>query len=309
MYFGSVQFFKHLILTVMTLSMLVPAGFAVYFAMDNAQLSEELNALKTENIANLLNAHLKESESLYQYSAATVSEAAYDFDLEYKNLYPDLNVGDIPEQTRETDTIYLTFDDGPSKLTLQVLDVLQEKNVKATFFIVGKCLESEQGKQILKRIVQDGHTVGIHSYSHIYNKIYKSVEAYLDDFYKVYDQIYHITGIKPEVFRFPGGSVNGYSNTVYKEIIAEMTCRGFVYYDWNVSSQDAAGNTKEQQIFDSVITTSKAKTRSIVLMHDSAEKRETLKALPGIIDELTACGYRFESLNRKVAPIIFGYSD
>ena len=74
--------------------------------------------------------------------------------------------------------MYLTFDDGPSKLTEDVLDVLKEKQVKATFFIVGKNLETEQGKKILKRIVREGHAVGIHTYSHVYNRIYRSVEDF-----------------------------------------------------------------------------------------------------------------------------------
>ena len=128
-------------------------------------------------------------------------------------------------------------------------------------------------------------------------------------FYKTFDQIYTITDIKRRYYVFPGGSINGYNNTLYKELIEEMTRRGFVYYDWNVSSQDAAGTITKQQIYENVVFASKKNTRNIVLMHDSVEKVSTLKALPDIIDELSDRGYQFDVLTRNVAPIIFGYSD
>lgn len=310
MYWGSVRFFKHLIIAVFMITLLVPISLAVYYKHENIQLAEELKTVKASSFASLLYAQV-EAESAWQHitGAKDGSRVVPNFDLEYQNLYPDLHVGDIPQQTRAANTVYLTFDDGPSKLTEHILDVLQEKQVKATFFIIGKNLETEQGKKILKRIVREGHAVGVHTYYHVYNQIYRSVEDYLDDFYKVYSQIYDITDKKPEIFRFPGGSINGYNNTLYKELIAEMTRRGFVYYDWNISSQDAAGTTTKQQIYESVVFASKTNTRNIILMHDSVEKVNTLKALPGIIDELSNSGYHFDILTRNVAPIIFGYID
>jgi peptidoglycan/xylan/chitin deacetylase (PgdA/CDA1 family) len=312
MYIGSVRFYKHLILLGFVLLLFIPSGVAVSYAIANARLGEELQWAKAENLAEFIYAKQKDTEYALQYALRqedNEKDVVYNFDLEYQNMYPDLNIGDIPEQARATDTIYLTFDDGPSALTEKVLDVLKDKGISATFFIVGKNLETERGKQTLKRIVDEGHEVGIHSYSHVYTKIYGSEGNFLDDFYKVFEQIYKITGKKAEIFRFPGGSINGYSSTIYKELIAEMTRRGFVYYDWNVSSQDAARNTSEKQIYNSVLYASKAKTRSIVLMHDSAEKTNTLRALPGLIDALSEYGYSFEPLTRNVAPIIFGYSD
>lgn len=313
MYIGSVRFYKHLILLGFALMLIIPSGIAVGYYVANVRLAVELEGTKAENLADfIIYAKQRDAEYALQNTFRqedNKNDVVYNFDLEYQNLYPDLNAGDIPDQERSTNTIYLTFDDGPSPLTEKILDVLKEKGVKATFFIVGKNLDTQSGRNTLVRIVDEGHQVGIHSYSHIYTKIYGSPENFLDDFYKVYDQIYKITGKKVEIFRFPGGSINGYSSNVYKELIAEMTRRGFVYYDWNVSSQDAAKNTTENQIYNSVLYASKAKTRSIVLMHDSTEKTNTLKALPGLIDELLEDGYCFEPLTRNVAPIIFGYSD
>ena len=311
MYWGSVRFFKHLFIAAFMLVLIGSISLAVYFKYENTQLAEELKTLKSSNFASLLYAQQMETESSWQHVSSVTDEnnVTPNFDLDYQNLYPDLYVGDIPKQTRAANMVYLTFDDGPSKLTEDVLDVLKEKQIKATFFVMGKNLETAQGKETLKRIVREGHAVGIHTYSHVYSRIYASVEAFLDDFYKTYSKIYDITNVKPEIFRFPGGSINGYNSTIYKELIAEMARRGFVYYDWNISSQDAAGNVTKQQVYDNVVYPSKTNTRNVVLMHDSAEKVSTLKALPEIIDELTECGYQFDVLTRNVAPIIFGYSD
>lgn len=311
MYWGSVRFYKHLILLAFALVLIVAGVFAAVIAIENDHLREELKIAKKDNLANLL--YINQNESNYAWQIISKETAApengQEFDLEYQNLYPELYVGEIPQQTSASNTVYLTFDDGPSPLTENVLDVLKDKDVKATFFVLGKSLESESGKRILKRIVDEGHKIGIHSYSHVYKSVYASVESYLDDFVATYNRIYDITGMKAEIFRFPGGSINSYSSTIYKEIIAEMLRRGFVYYDWNVSSMDAAPRTSAQQIYNSVIKGAEQRTRSIVLMHDSSEKKNTLYALPEIIDELSADGYQFDVLTRNVAPIVFGYSD
>ncbi|GAB1475222.1 hypothetical protein MASR2M70_00540 [Bacillota bacterium] len=311
MYWGSVRFYKHLILLTFALVLIGTGAFATAKAIDNSRLRDELKAAKTDKLEKLLYLNQKEASYAWQIVAQNSASSGFDhdFDLEYQNLYPELNVGEIPEQTASSDTVYLTFDDGPSPLTENVLDILKDKGIKATFFVIGKNLDDESGKRILKRIVEEGHGIGIHSYSHVYKSIYASVGNYLDDFYATYNRIYDITGVRAEIFRFPGGSINGYSSAIYKEIIAEMLRRGFVYYDWNVSSLDAAARTTTPQIYNSVVRGAGQRTRSIVLMHDSSDKRNTMNALPEIIDHLTTDGYRFDIITRNVAPIIFGYSD
>ena len=121
--------------------------------------------------------------------------------------------------------------------TQQLIDILGQYNVPATFFVVGK--DTEQSRQWMKQIVDEGHAIGVHSYTHSYRKIYDSVEAYLDDFAQEYHIIEDATGQAPQIFRFPGGSVNAYNKKVCKEIAEEMTSRGFIYYDWNASMEDA----------------------------------------------------------------------
>ena len=138
------------------------------------------------------------------------------------------------------------------------------------------------------------------SYTHldVYKRqIYTSVEDYLNDFKKVYDKVYEITGVKPEIFRFPGGSVNGYNGDIYQELIAEMMRRGFSYYDWNVSSADATGSISADTITKNCLSGIHAYRRSIVLMHDSAAKKTTAQALPGLLDTLIAEGYELSLIH------------
>lgn len=132
----------------------------------------------------------------------------------YQSSYPDMVCTDPAEPvSATTPTLYLTFDDGPSAVTLDILETLDEKGVKATFFVQGTALKSDESKEILKQIAAAGHTVGIHTYSHDYTEIYASVDAFLDDFYQVWSIVTEVTGQEPSLFRFPGGSINAYNYT------------------------------------------------------------------------------------------------
>ncbi len=230
----------------------------------------------------------------------------------YQTKYPELDVNDTAPKNwkvEEGKNIYLTFDDGPtSVVTNQVLDILKEKDVKATFFVVGTQLDNPENHVVLKRIAEEGHVVAIHTNSHDYLDIYSSVDAYLDDFQAVWKKVFDITGIKANVFRFPGGSVNAYNGLVYQEIIAEMTRRGFMYYDWNASSGDAqVGRVTKQDIIDSSVATIN-KDKVVLLMHDTNDKHATVHALPTIIDIYKNNGFNFGVLTNDINPIIFTYN-
>jgi len=159
--------------------------------------------------------------------------------------------------------------------------------------------------------VNAGHTIGIHSISHDYEKIYSSVESYLDDFNETYMCVYNATGVKPQIFRFPGGSINNYNRFTYMQIIAEMTRRGFVYYDWNVSGEDAVHGADWTSIYNNIMSGIKSNTadRAIVLLHDSQSKENTVLVLEDIIDRLLEDGYRFDKLDNTVNPATFTYRD
>lgn len=223
----------------------------------------------------------------------------------YQALYPDFYAPQTYSATSSPgNTAYLTFDDGPSGNTDIILQTLQEENVKATFFVVGT--DDADNLARMRRIVQEGHTIGMHSYSHSYKKIYASVEAFLKDMYQVFNLIKDTTGVTPTCFRFPGGSINSYNKAVYKDIKAEMIRRGFVPYDWNVSSGDAS-TTKytPEQLTGYVLNGIGSKSRIIVLMHDSFSKENTAQAVRQIIIGIREKGFIFAPLDYQTKPILF----
>ncbi|MDE6845926.1 MAG: N-acetylmuramoyl-L-alanine amidase [Lachnospiraceae bacterium] len=198
-------------------------------------------------------------------------------------------------------TMYLTFDDGPSEeYTDMVLDVLKEKNIKATFFVIGEYVRKYP--ETAKRIVDEGHTIGIHCDVHDYQQIYSSVDSYIEDFEKAYNTVYEITGVEAQFFRFPGGSVNAYNKTVYQDIITEMEARGFVYYDWNASLGDAAKNTaSSEELIRNAVDTARGRREVVMLAHDRVDN--TAYALEELIDALPE--YRIEPLTMNVQPVHF----
>ncbi|MGN0341285.1 MAG: polysaccharide deacetylase family protein [Roseburia sp.] len=185
--------------------------------------------------------------------------------------------------------VYLTFEDGPSSNTEEILDILAEYDVKATFFVVGK--EDDTSKALYQRIVAEGHTLAMHSYSHKYSTIYNSVEDFSEDLLKLQDYLYDVTGVRCKYYRFPGGSANQVSNVDMSEFISYLNQQGLVYYDWNVSSGDAASQayTPEELVDNVTADVVKYKT-SVVLLHDSDTKTATVEALGDMIEALQAEG-------------------
>jgi len=312
-YFGSVRFFKNMILLAVIIMIAVPSGFAVHLK----HCLREAEGLLTEQEAPQETSATPEYKA--DYDAMTLHAAApYDWpdlgnfqaESPYGELYPDFYAPqELNATVRETGVIYLTFDDGPSARTEEILDILKEKDVKATFFVIGT--QDEAGKATLRRIVEEGHTLAMHSYSHAYSKIYASVEDYLADMYQLFTQIKEVTGQTPSLFRCPGGSINGYNQGIYQELLAEMLRRGFVPFDWNVSSEDAATNgmVPAETLAANVIRGASNVQRGIVLMHDSAQKTTTVQALPAVIDRLREQGFQLKALTPEVLPVLYSYRE
>lgn len=291
MYLGSVRFFKHLIVAMILLLIFGLSIAAISLAAINKNYKSQISDMQSGTV-------LAQSNPVEEDHQNSLS-------IEYQEQYPDMYATPTDVRRIEPKTVYLTFDDGPSYRTAEILDILKKDNIKATFFIIGK--EGNKDKDLLKRMVDEGHTLGVHTYSHIYDNIYESVESYLDDFYLTYKLIYDATGVAPDIFRFPGGSINKYSSQDYIEIIAEMTRRGFTYYDWNASSGDAVANATAKSVYSNTVQSSEGKDRIILLMHDSINKSYTVTALPGIIEYYKARGFKFECITNDVSPIAFNY--
>lgn len=197
-------------------------------------------------------------------------------------------------------TMYLTFDDGPSEEnTSRVLDILKERNIKATFFLVGENVEKYP--EIARRIVAEGHTIGIHCYNHDYQNLYQSVESFVEDFEHARRVVREVTGVETVLFRFPGGSVNSYNDKVYAEIIEEMTKRGYIYYDWNASLEDAVTGAEPTQLLANGVETTLGRKKVILLAHDVVHN--TGEILEDLLDRFPE--YEMRPLSEEVEPIHF----
>lgn len=183
--------------------------------------------------------------------------------------------------------VYLTFDDGPSSNTGRILDILAEYNVKATFFVVGK--EEEKYQPLYNRIVDEGHTLAMHSYSHKYYEIYQSKESYVEDLTKLQEFLYDTTGVWCRYCRFPGGSSNTVSKVDMHELIAYLDEQDMTYFDWNIVSGDASNDPiSSGEIIRNCTRRLGEFDEAIILMHDAAEKDSTVEALPGLIEQIQA---------------------
>ena len=187
---------------------------------------------------------------------------------------------------------YLTFDDGPSKFTKQILDTLDLYGVKATWFVI----RHKDCDNLYKEIVNRGSTLALHSYTHDYATIYKSETGFFNDLKKIDDFVYNITGTRSKIFRFPGGSSNTVSKKYCKGIMKKLTKsieeKGYVYFDWNVNSGDAYSTKHNaEQIIKDVKKGCKDKPVVNILMHDTKYKDSTVAALPYIIEYLQSQHY------------------
>lgn len=200
-------------------------------------------------------------------------------------------------------TAYLTFDDGPSANTDKVLKILDKYKIKATFFVVGLNTDKANIKR-LKEIVKRGHNIGLHSLTHNYKQVYASLDAFKKDVYAIRDLVKKHTGVDSKIYRFPGGSSNGVSKTNMYTVIDWLESAGFVYYDWNLGGTDAAWPAPSaDKIYNDIAKYSKSNFDKVVLLHDSKDKINSVKALPRIIEKLKKEGYKFEKINKDTKPV------
>lgn len=185
--------------------------------------------------------------------------------------------------------VYLTFDDGPSGNTNRILDILKEYDVKATFFVVGKT--DEASVKAYQRIVEEGHTLALHSYSHKYAEVYQSMDSFVQDLEKLQEYLYQVTGVWPRFYRFPGGSSNSVSKVDIQLLIDYLGENDITYFDWNIASGDAvSGQLPADTIVKNCVNAMEGKDECMILMHDASEKNSTVDALPQIISQIKGRG-------------------
>lgn len=189
---------------------------------------------------------------------------------------------------------YLTFDDGPSVLvTPKILKILEEYNIKATFFVVGNMVD--KNPQIFKSIFDAGHSIGNHSYSHNYGYIYKNTKNFMADINRAEEAMKNVLGddFKTNLLRFPGGSFGKDPS-----FIKVVETANYKYFDWNSLNGDAEGfNLSKERLFNRLKEMVKNKNNLIILMHDIDTKTATADSLGKIIDYLINEGYYFDVLD------------
>ena len=203
---------------------------------------------------------------------------------------------DVSKIPKNGKVIYLTFDDGPGCYTQSILDVLNEYNVKATFFVTN---QFSSYQYMIKKEYESGHSIAVHTYSHNYGKIYESVDNYVDDFNQMNQIIFEQTGTYTKMFRFPGGSSNTisrFNKGVVSDIAKTMSDKGYIYFDWNIDSTDTKYKDSEK-IYQNVIDEIEKHDNSVVLMHDI--KKANIESVRKIINYGLENGYTFLGLDES----------
>lgn len=285
------------LLILIAILVIVPNIISIITLVKQVALQKEINELESRLSVMSLNL----SDAGTQRTSRLTDLAALGYEDEWDDFYDKKNEQEVADWNnienvvwsfadsgqKDLHKVYLTFDDGPSSNTEEILDILDEYGVKATFFVVGK--EDENSLALYREIVDRGHTLGMHSYSHVYADIYSSETAFLEDYHRISDLLLEATGVRPEFYRFPGGSSNTVSPVDMHIFIDCLDDLGITYFDWNVSSGDASGSELD---VDTLVTNSligiEDRSTSVILMHDAADKNTTVEALPQIIENIQA---------------------
>ncbi|MBE6022104.1 MAG: polysaccharide deacetylase [Cellulosilyticum sp.] len=215
-----------------------------------------------------------------------------------------LRASSIPSQNDEK-FVYLTFDDGPTpKITEEILDVLKAKNIKATFFLVGKEIKGREA--ILKRIYEEGHGLGLHTYSHNFKIIYKNPESFIGEMEKTNTTINEVLGTTLDIkaIRFPGGSAGRLNKNFYTKLCE----KGYLIFDWNVDLQDGIkGNLSPENFLQNAKKCMDRSTRRIILAHCNSNNKNTCAALDEIIDYYVSEGYTFKAIDQNTEPYYYKF--
>lgn len=305
----NVNAIKRFILVAFVVMFAIPVLLCVFLMVRMSQLDRKLDelAMKLEDGQSVAS----DSELRKDTNLKDLDEQAYE-NIE-KNTTEEHGYLSNPESGTPTDaieeseyngkTVYLTFDDGPGENTQDILDILEEKNVKATFFV---CYNADERYwPMYKRIVEGGHTIALHSYSHVYKTVYESLDSFKEDVTLIHDFVYEQTGVDAKIYRFPGGSSNTVSSVDMQELIGWLNEEGYTYYDWNALSGDAVNTVvASEELNENVLSYVRNNYGdSVVLMHDLGTLDNTVDGLSALIDTLKSEGYRLAPLDDGTTPV------
>lgn len=280
-YFGSVRFFKNIILLAVVLAIGISAAFALHYK--------------------------QQYKTLLQAVGAAESGGSIVIDGEgpsYQKLYPDFRApAEYAATVRESRKAYITIDLVSYVGAGDILDQLDELGVRATFFAAAP--HSDSDGEILRRIVDSGHTLGMLSWSKDCAVMYASVENYLNDMQQIFTYIQETTGVTPTLFRVYGGSINSYNSGIYQPMLAEMIRRGFVPFDWNISSQVGQSTPTAEAQVKNISEALGRVDRAVIQFQDTQDLEETRKAMPLLVEAIQQAGFSIEPLTAVTKPVLF----
>ena len=264
---------KKIIVGTAIVLLLLPTIMCLFLLVKVHSLEKQIETITKVSDSGVVKAQEKEAKTTKAPKKATTAE-------------PTIK----PTDDTTTKKVYLTFDDGPGSQSGKILDILKKNHVKATFFVTGK--EDASSKKIYQRIVKEGHTLAMHSYSHIQDVIYDSKEAFEKDLKQINRCLYEATGVHTKFYRFPGGSSTQNTSLSIQNFIDVLKKNHYLYLDWNVISPDINNaNATKEQVVTGVMQGVDAYDTAVVLMYDVADKPMTVKALPSIIKQIKAKNY------------------
>ncbi len=279
---------KRIIIFIMILLLLAPTGLCIWLLMRMNALESKLDDFNTRAGVVVTQAAVEVTPDAQAASgvAATIApEATAE-----------------PEKPGKGKKVYLTFDDGPGPNTKKILDILKKRGVKATFFVTGK--KDDFSKEMYKRIVDEGHTLGMHSYSHVYDEIYASEEAFSQDLDKLYEYLHDVTGVYSKYYRFPGGSSVQDTKVSIEKLIKILDKKKITYLDWNVLSPDIRDTgVSKKQMRKEILADVKKYDTSVVVFYDTQTQPVTVKTLSSVIKLLEENGYEILPVDENTAPI------
>lgn len=281
---------KTTIILTISIWMIVSLVAIVVLSVAVIQLNNKVNWLS----ASAENPNHRATEQTLEESQQSESQDTQEEIQKYDHVKTGIDSADNKAEKGDIHKVYLTFDSSPGENTDKILDVLQQYDVKATFFVSGD--KSDEAKKVYKRIVDEGHTLGMHSYSNQYSTIYASIEDFEKDYDKISNYLKKVTGTQSLYYRFPGGSSNQISNVNMAEFVHVLNEKNISYYDWNVSAGDASGDYTVDDIVTNVTEGIANYKTSIVLLHDGEDKSTTAEAIGPLIEAL-------QKMDSKILPI------